>query len=208
MQEFNEKVLARQKQRKEWERIIQENERVRQEKLADEAEFVYQEALNSYTLGRWKKARIDFLDVEQILSGYKETEQYLAKIDQDIERAAQENRQMAREATARRKKEEALAMKSKEQHQMELRKAEEEKQLERKKIQAESVYKFAMSLYKREDYAEAREKFMEVDQILPDYKSTKKYLRRVGGDIAKARERRYKEQQLAFERQKIGRAHV
>ncbi|MBN1870477.1 MAG: hypothetical protein JW847_07890 [Candidatus Omnitrophica bacterium] len=201
MREFQEKALAREKQRKEWERILQENEKERQKKLEEEAEFIYQEALKSYQVKRFEEAKAAFLEVEQVVPGYKLTKKYLAGIDNDIWNIEQERRRVAREESVQRKQGEMLKIEQEEKRQMALFKAREKKDLERKEAQAEAVYQFAESLYKRGDYEQAKNKFLEVEQILAGYKSTPKYLNRIDQDIQNAEEQRLKDQRLAFEQQ-------
>ncbi|MCK5259762.1 MAG: hypothetical protein KAJ70_01750 [Candidatus Omnitrophica bacterium] len=198
---FNEKALARKQQREEWEQIIQENERQRQKKLEEEAEFVYQEALRSYHAKRWEEARGDFTEVARILPGYKLTEKYLSGIDDDIQRHEQKRRRIAREDSEQRSQKEALERKQEEKRLAKQRKAAQKKEIQRKEVQAEAVYQFAMSLYKRGNYAQAKDKFLEVEQVLSGYRSTKKYLRNIDRDIEKAEESRQKKEQIAFERQ-------
>ena len=82
-----------------------QNERERQRKLEAEADFIYQEGLRDFEGERWEEARLDFLDVQKVLPGYKKTEEYLDKTDANIERAAMKRRQLARDAEAQRKKE-------------------------------------------------------------------------------------------------------
>ena len=201
LEEFKKKASAREKQREEWERIIQENERERQKKLEEEAEFVYQEALRSYNAKRWEAARSDFMEVEQILPGYKLTAKYLSGIDDDIHKEEQKRRRMEREASQQRSNREALASRQAERSQERERKAARSKEFQRKEAQAEAVYQFAMSLYKRGNYGQAKDKFLEVEQILSGYRSTQKYLKHIDRDIQKAEKSRQKQQQIAFERQ-------
>ena len=126
------KAVARKKQREEWERIIQENERERQKRLEAEAEFIYQEALRSYNAKRWEGARTDFMEVERILPGYKLTEKYLSGIDDDIQKEEQKRRRMASEASQQRSKKEVLARRQEEKRQAQRRRAVEEKEFKRK----------------------------------------------------------------------------
>ena len=61
------------------------------------------------------------------------------------------------------------------------------------------MYKIASQAYKENDYVRAKGKFMEVEQIYPDYKSTRKYLERIDKDIAMAEEQKWAKQQKEFE---------
>lgn len=201
IKEFQQKALARQKQREEWERVIQENELRRKQKLEEEAEFIYKEALRSYKDRRWESARSDLLVVQEILPGYKLTEKYLLRIDEDIKNDAQERKEAEYREIQRQRQREVLVHKREEERQIKKREAEHQKQIKDQERQAAAVYKFATSLYKRREYEEAREKFVEVNGILPDYKLTAKYLAHIDRDITEAWEQRQKEQQIALKRQ-------
>ncbi|MCK5081871.1 MAG: hypothetical protein KAR31_03095, partial [Candidatus Omnitrophica bacterium] len=201
LREFKEKTLARKKQREEWERVIEENEHERQRKLGEEAEFIYQEALRAYSATRWEEARADFTEVARILPGYKLTEKYLSGLDDDIQKEEQERRRTIQETSKERNQKEASARKQEEKHQQNLRKIADKKEFQRKEVQAEAVYQFAVSLYKREKYEQAKDKFLEADQILSGYRATEKYLKNIDRDIKKAERSREKEQQIVFEQQ-------
>jgi len=201
LQEFKKEALARKKQREEWEHVLQENERERQRKLEEEVEHVYREALNYYKAKQWEQARDGFLGVEDIVSDYKSTRKYLAGIDKSLHKGEQQQREIAKKVAELQKQEESLARRHEDEYQRKLRETENQNQIQQQKEHAEAAYKFALSLYKRKNYVQAKDKFLEVEQALPGYKATGKYLKRVDGDIAKAQERRQREQQLAFERQ-------
>lgn len=201
LREFQEKALAREKQREEWDRVLRENASERRRKLEEEAGFVYEEAVRAYKERHWERARNGFLEAGRILPGYKPTEKYLARIDRNMRREEQKRRETAKEAAERQKREETLAAEREEARQRKLREAEEREQIQQRRRQAAAVYRFAVSLYKRGNYAQAKDKFLEAEQIFPGYTAAAKYLRRIDGDIAKDQERRQQSHQIAFERQ-------
>jgi len=200
LRKLKEEALAREKQRREWDRIMQENEKELQKRLEREAEFAYREAVDLYEAKRWDRARSGFLEVEKILPGYKTTGKYLANIDRDIQKEEEQRREKAREISERQKREEALVKQQVEERRQRDRKAEEQRQLRQQEKQAEAIYKYARSLYKQGKYVQAKEKFLETAKILPGYKASDKYLRRIDKDIIEDEKQRQKEQQLAFKR--------
>ena len=90
LQKFKSDALARKRQRQQWDRVLQKNERERQAKLNKEAKFIYKEAVSSYSNKLWERARDGFLETQQIFPGYKRSEKYLSQIDADIERDEQQ----------------------------------------------------------------------------------------------------------------------
>jgi len=51
--------------------------------------------------------------------------------------------------------------------------------------QVEEAFRQAISLYKQKHFIIAREKFLEVNQMSPGYKSTKRYIKKLDKKIAK-----------------------
>jgi TolA-binding protein len=201
LRNFKEQAAEREKQRKEWERVLKENEQERQKRLKEEAEFVYKEALQLYKEKKWEPARNGFIEVQQIIPGYKGSEKYLTRIDRDSEQEVQRLKLASEESAQRQRHEEELARKQEEERLKKIIETDQKKELEQKERQAAAVYQFAQSLYKKGDYARAKDKFVEVQQILPGYKSTALYIGRMAEDSVEAKKRYENEQRLAIQRQ-------
>jgi TolA-binding protein len=183
MREFKERASARRKQRDEWDRVLRKNEQERQKRLKKEADFIYQDALRSYKKQQWEAARSGFLEAQEVLPGHKKSEKYLARIDDDIQAAEMRSKAKVEKEIERQKQKDALARKAEEERQMKLLENDRRKQLAKQEDQAEAVYKYALSLYQKGDYALAKAKFREVEEISTGYKSTQKYLGRINEDI-------------------------
>jgi len=183
MQAFKERASARKKQRDEWDRALRVNERERQKRLEHEAEFIYKEAQNAYRKQRWEKARSGFLETQEILLGYKKSEKYLARIDSDMQEAEMKRRAKAEKEIESQKQRELMVREAEEERQMKLLQRDQKKQITRQQKQAESVYKYAVSLYRKGDYELAKDKFREVEDFSPGYKSVRRYLGRIDQDL-------------------------
>jgi len=201
VREFKERALARKQQRDGWEQVLRKNELERQKRLEQEAGFVYKEALKAYKKQRWEQARRGFLEAQEILPGHWKSEKYLARLDQDIQEAEMKRRAKIEKEIERQRRKEAVARKAEEDRQMKILEEDRKKQVAKQQKQAEAVYKFAVSLYRAGDYALAKDKFREVEDIAPDYKSVKKYLGRVNSDVANVQGFSKSERDLSFRRQ-------
>jgi len=186
VREFKERASARKEQRDEWERVLRDNEHERQMRLEQEAGFVYKEALKAYKKQQWEQARQGFLEAQEILPGHWKSEKYLVRLDRDMQKAEMKRRVKIEKDIERQREKEAVARKVEEKRQLRLLEEDRKKQVAKQEKQAEAVYKFAVSLYRKGDYALAKDKFREVEDISPDYKSVQKYLGRVNNDIAGA----------------------
>jgi len=207
MQEFKKRALVRKKQRDEWDRVLRENDRERQKRLEKEAGFVYREALKVYKKQQWEQARSGFLETQEIFLGYKNSEKYLARIDQDIQVAEMKRRAKVEKAIENQRQKEFLVRKTEEDRQLRVLEQDQKKQIARQQKQAEAVYKFAVSLYRKGDYTLANDKFREVEDFSPGYKSVRKYLERINGDINNAEGFFRDERELAA-RQKIRKQQI
>jgi len=175
LREFKVKARLRREQRDQWDRVLRNNEREREKRLNKEADYIYEEALHAYKKKHWERARSTFLEVEQVIAGYKKTNKYLARIDNDIEDERQRIKIAEQKSIEQQRKKEALVRQREEDRQRKILEADKKRQLKQQQKQAEAVYKFATSLFQRGDYTQAKTKFLEVEQILPGYKSAARY---------------------------------
>lgn len=183
VKEFKARALTRKKQRDEWDRLLRKNEIEQQKRLKQEAGFVYREALKAYKKQRWEQARNGFLEAQEILPNYRSSEKYLSRIDQDIEDAEFKRRAKIEKESEHQRRKEALIRKEEDDRQRRLLEEDQKKQVAQLHKQSEIVYKFAVSLYRKGDYALAKDKFKDIEDISPGYRSVRKYLARIDADI-------------------------
>jgi len=167
----------------------------------EDVEEAYREAVELYKQKKYHPAKDAFEHVDEIVPDYRATDSYLKIIDQDIILAdAEAAKQQAGEIA--RQQQEAEAARAKEK-QMWLQQIEEKEKERKESIdhQAEGVYDQAVELYKQKKFAEAKKKFEEVSWVIPDYKSTMRYLARIDRDAQLEEERVAQEQQKALEEQ-------
>jgi len=182
----------------------QRNNQIKQDQVVrkEDVESSYREAVDLYKQKKFHPAKDAFEHVDEISPDYRATSSYLKIIDQDIvladamavKQQAVEIQHQQQEAEVARAKEKAVWMAQ-----------IEEKEKERKEAinkQAADVYDQAVELYKDKKFAEAKKKFEEVSWVIPDYKATMKYLRRIDRDAELEEERIAKEQQKALEEQR------
>ena len=168
--------VARRKDREAWRTDIERKEKDRQEKLKMQAEGIYKEATILYKTRQFEEAKDKFKEVAWILPDYKATGQYLAAIDGDIDREKKRRVQVAEEEKQRALKQEQAAKLSPQEQEKRQKAIEAKVQQDRQKEEAEFVYTAAVSLYNEKLYSQAKDKFLEVQKICPDYKATKNYL--------------------------------
>lgn len=145
---------------------------------AKEVNKKYKEGVKLYKDKSFLAAKVVFEEVDQMFPDHKATKSYLALIDRKIE---EDQKNII---TSKLENKELSSAKAKARWKKELEEQEEIRQRNLYK-QADSSYKEAKRLYKDKQYAKAKDKFKEVEWILPDYKDTIKYLSKIDKDIAK-----------------------
>ena len=185
----------------------QENERTGQIKEDEssrrrEVEEAYKEAVALYKQKKYHPAKDAFQHVEEIAPDYRATTSYLKIIDEDIIISdAVAAKQQKVEMERQQKEAEAARAKEKEAWRREI----EEKEKQRKEqlnAQAQEVYEQAVRLYNAKKFAEAKKKFEEVSWVVPDYKATMNYLRRIDRD-AQEEKKRLEEEALRAQKEKL-----
>ena len=164
-------------------------------------EEAYKEAVALYKQKKYHPAKDAFEHVEEIAPDYRATSSYLKIIDQDIIMAdAVAAKQQKVEIERQQKEAEAARAKEKEAWR---RRSKRKKKSARSSYnaQAQEVYDQAVSLYKTKKFAEAKKKFEEVSWVIPDYKATMNYLRRIDRD-AQEEKKRLEEEALRTQKEK------
>lgn len=182
MEGYVNKSVRRQR-RKEKALKKEENRRVKrleQERgyTAKEVDKKYREAVGLYNDKSYLAAKVVFEEVDNMFPDHRATKSYIALIDRKIDL---EQKDMIE---TKLKDPSFSSAKAKARWKKELQEKENNRQ---KKIreQADELYKEAVRLYKEKRYEKAKEKFKEVEWILPSYKRTIKYLSRIDSDIEK-----------------------
>ncbi|MCD4780565.1 MAG: hypothetical protein K8S27_08475 [Candidatus Omnitrophica bacterium] len=148
-----------------------------------QVEKEYQTAISLYKKGQYLESRKRFEQVEKMFLDHKGTRSYLKLIDMHIQEEQKRliAQKLKEKATERKKK--------KAEWRTTIANQEKEKSIE-KKEKAANLYTEAIKLYKIQQYGSAKEKFKEIEWLLPNYRSTRKYLIKVKKAIRKEEERK------------------
>jgi len=176
---LKEEAVVRKKEKEQWRRGLEKKEKDRERNIVEQAEAMYGEAFKLYKTRQFVKAKEKFKEVEWLFPNYKSTLKYLAGIDYDIAKKEQRSDQEKHEAYARQLKEEKLVQEKEAERLMRKRKADKKAEMRRKKDEAKFAYRGAVSLYNNQLYTQAKERFYEVEKIIPKYKKTEKYLKNI-----------------------------
>ncbi len=162
----------------------QERRQAEDQKLATErAETAYQAAVSLYKQQKFREAKDEFQLVEEMSPDYKAVRSYLQIVEQDIIQTEHlDMKEQKKEIERQQKEDEISRLHEKELWRKEIEKKEQERQEQLRK-QALGVYEEALKLYGARDYLAAREKFQEVEWVVPDFKATRAYLTRIENDI-------------------------
>jgi len=149
---------------------------------SNEAEDLYQAAVNFFKKQKYIAAKKLFDQVESKIPDYKATRNYLTILSHKLKAAQQSlgGQKLNRSAHHRHAE--------REEWKRILRESEQE--LEEKLIeQVTPLYKEAIQLYKARKFSLAKDYFLEIDSIMPEYIDTSKYLVRINADIEKEEQR-------------------
>jgi len=176
----------------------QQDERSKQE----DAQNAYREAVALYKEKKYKAAKDQFEHVDALVPDYKAVRSYLRILDQDIIQQEALNIKQQKVAIERQNKEAEIARaREKEVWRKEIERKEKERK-EQVNEQAGKVYGEAVALYKDRKFAAAKEKFQEVEWVVPDYKAERSYLKRIDKDIAEEEKRIAVQKEKDLEKQK------
>lgn len=161
---------------------------------AAEVEDTYQVAISLFKRKKYLAAQDEFERVDAMFPDHKATRSYLMIIDQEIakEQKKRIEEKLRTEAIARRKEKEQW------KKELELKEKQRFNQLNE---QADTLYKEALQFYGKREFGKAKEKFKEVEWILPNYKATVKYLSRIDKDVSTQERKKYDLQQENFKKE-------
>lgn len=167
-----------------------------------ETETAYQEAVSLYHQKKFRAAKDGFEHVDEMYPDYKATRSYLKIVDQDIITGeALGAKQQQKEMERQQQEAEIARQKEKKAWRSEIETKEKGRKGQLRE-QADVAYGEAMRLYKDKKYKKAKEKFQEVEWVMPDYKATDKYLKRIDKDIEREQKQIDQENARALERQR------
>lgn len=191
---IDDDILYAQQQKEEERRLVEERSRRQDElefrktiaakeaayrkELTGQAEQIYQQAIEDFKDRRFEEAEDNFRKVEAISFGYKLTGKYLERVQaaRDEEARSQAAEESRRQALMQHNEEEDLKRTIEESERMRQQGLREK---------AEAVYQKARTDYGQGEMEKARVGFAEAGQILPDYRSTRKYLALIDEDMAR-----------------------
>lgn len=174
------KTFSSAKSKARWKKELEEQERARQKELRHRADNLYRDAVQLYKDKQFKAAKEKFKEVEWLLPDYKNTIKYLARIDGDIKKhgvqfSEEDKVKYFKKEYKRLRDQEEWASHNKVDPNMVRESAEER----RRRDEAAFVYDAALTLYNKDYYQQALEKFYEVQALHPDYKKTRSYIRKL-----------------------------
>ncbi len=186
------------------EEIAAQKEELEKMRIArDKAEVVYNEAIAAYDAKDFPQAKVKFLETDSIFPNQKKTKYYLNRIDEDARLEEEAKAKAAREKEAEALYVQALNFYQGGQFEEAKKKfvavevvlpnykqlldyldridddilRKKEADLERiKEDQVKGLYNQAQVLYQGGQFAEAKEKFLQVEVIYPGYKETTRIL--------------------------------
>ena len=182
---LKQEEVASKKEKELWRKQISVKEMKRREKLELQAEKVYKDALQLYRMYQLDEAKKKFQEVEWILPDYALTSKYLVRIDKDLKA---ENDKLEKERSKAFDSQLAGLEKSKEYQDEARLKALEKKEREwlfRVEEEANFVYGSAVSLFENGDYFQSKDRFLEVQELYPEYRQTDKYLVKIEKELSK-----------------------
>jgi tetratricopeptide (TPR) repeat protein len=162
-----------------WRKELELKEQERQRKLMDQARQVYAEATKFYKNKDFTKAKEKFQEVEWVVPDYKSTRSYLERLDQDIKEGEQVFEEKQQEGRAKEEWNEELIRKKLEAEQKKTFEARSTEDKHKAAQEASIHYQSANDLMVQKKYAQARDEFLTVQKIYPDYKATAAYLARL-----------------------------
>lgn len=167
---------------------IEKEAQEKQKRLEDEAEFIYETALGLYKKNMFEQAKAKFEETATMIENYKDVQEYLVRIDDDAKEYALRNKEEIKRLEEKRLEEERLAKIKEEEELQEQAEREAREKAEAFKKEIEKDYRTALSLYKKKYFEDAKEKFLDLNKRMPDYKDANVYLAKVDGEIAKKKQ--------------------
>ncbi len=180
---------------------LQREQTGEQKALLERAAGSYDTAVTLYKQQKFREARDEFQSVEEMYPDYKAVRSYLQVVEQDIIQSEHlQAKEQKKEIERQQKEMEISRLREKELWRKEIEKKEEGRQEELRK-QAQGIYDEALRLYGDHKYTEARDKFQELEWVVPDFKATRAYLGRVEADIHNEKKKISHQRQEEVEKQ-------
>ena len=202
-----EEELARQQEKEEWQRHIEEKERERELVVKGEAEANYSKAIVLFESSNYVQAKEKFQEVEWIVPNYKLTQKYLKDTDQSIKKQEKRIIEERQKELDEKKAQEDLAQKKQLEDRKKQLDTEQRARIRELTDVVYPIYGDAVILFKQNKFAEAKEKFVQVSGMLPDFKATKDYLAQINlklnaDKIREEEAKREEEERIALEEKK------
>jgi TolA-binding protein len=181
-----EAEAARAKEKELWLKQVEQKEKERKIAVDKQAQEVYDQAVDLYKAKKFAEAKKKFEEVSWVLPDYKATMKYLARIDKDAQDEEERDARQQQKAEDQQRWEATVESKKKETQQQ---KEMEAKQIQQRKVsleQAEFLYPGAVSLYNQKKMDGAWDKFNDIEKLVPDFKDTRSYLKRISAATGKA----------------------
>ncbi len=196
-----EAEAARQREKTEWKKEIEHKEVERKHQINQQADAVYDDAVVLYKEKKFTEAKKKFQQVEWVVPDYKAARNYLARIDKDIDDEEKKVEAEKAKILAQQEWEEQVEKSKKAAADKRAAEEQEKKRLQQLHDEAGFLYQAAVKLFDKEVYDDAKEKFTDIEKILPGYKSTRVYLAKVT-QLKADRERREAERAAAEAKRK------
>lgn len=169
------KKLEQIKERETTQQMQEEHTPQSQDKVLE----AYRSAVRLFKQKNYSEALHGFQQLDKMSPDYKATRSYIMLIGHEEQK---DQKAIMDEPLD---ENEAMAVRKAKQHKIE---QEQRKVQKRLKERGETIYKQALKLYRKKDYDQAKEKFGEVEGLIPGYKSSLDYLLRIDQDIKRIAE--------------------
>ncbi len=183
-QKQRQEAFAGKKEMREWRQVVGEIDEGHEQKLKEEAERIYQQAREHHARGDLRRARLYFQEVGRTVPHYKSVDKFLDRIDEDLVKER-------RRRLERRYRWKMFIQKREQERSEAIETAQKNKDTDALRQKVEPLYLEAKDLYRQGHFKEAKQKFTEVIERIPDYKSSPQFLSRLDADIR--RQEQYQE---------------
>lgn len=180
--ELEEDRLAEIKKREALVNKKAEEERIKVERLKEEADFYYDSAVSLYKKNFIDESLKKFNQCEDIYPNFRATRKYINKIHSKLDKIEKDKKSVTSDI-----REKQLIEKNEEdQHYSDLVKITDEgneltakEKARQMRLQADHEYKLAVDLFKSGLYKQSQNRFKSVQSIIPNFKSSANYLKKI-----------------------------
>jgi len=170
-------------------KIRAQEERYRLKRLKADADFMYDSAVNLYQKDFYVESLDRFQELQLIYPNYKSTFKYIAKIKRKLDHDVRVRMDIQERELIMQEKDLAKQKKVESELERKARMMGEQDRIDNLEREAEFLYKSAVSLYKNKLFHQSKEKFVELEDVYPNYKSTSNYLGRIDQDQKREKNR-------------------